>query len=266
MVCPFEETDIAPFLVLARREGWICESWELSFLLRVFPRGCFVWRDLGGSRGYITSIRYGKSGWIGNLLVQENARRRGIGRQLMEAAIASLLRNGVETVWLTASEEGAGLYRKLGFFPSDTVCRWTGKGTRRHRMQQNSLDMELVSAVDRAGWGDRRDALLGATLGRSRFYSSSGGFVCCQQWDDGVQIGPWGCLIPNQAAQLLDGALAGAGRQVFLDVPMGNHLATALLKERGFMVKGSNLLMYLGAEPMYRPHNVFALASMGSMG
>ena len=100
MVTPFFETDLDPFLALAKEEGWICDRWEFEFLLENFPQGCFVCREKGTALGYITSVKYGKSGWIGNLLVHPDARRRGIGRWLMESAVAGLLRSGVETVFL----------------------------------------------------------------------------------------------------------------------------------------------------------------------
>lgn len=265
-VTSFLEEDIAPFLAMAQEEGWICDLWEFLFLLKSFPEGCFVYREGGRALGYITSVKYGKSGWIGNLLVASQVRSRGIGRTLMEQTVATLLKHRVETVWLTASERGAALYQKLGFMPIDTIFRWTGKGTTKKASPEAEVNLESVRVVDRAGWGDKRDSLLEVTCGRGEIYSSSGGYICCQPWKNGVQIGPWGCLIQPQAEQLLDQALAGAGQRVFLDVPAGNHAAVALLLERGFTVKGSNILMYLGAAPLYRAEKVFALASMGSMG
>jgi len=263
---PFLGADIASFLTLAEEEGWICDRWECEFLLRSFPQGCFVRREDGNTRGYITSIRYGRSGWIGNLLVHPDVRRRGAGRELMERAVSALLNSGVETVWLTASEEGAGLYRKLGFMPIDSVQRWSGKGAVNRALKPAALDIDLLRAVDRVGWGDRRETLLRVTCGRGRLHTSSGGFLCCQEWSIGTQLGPWGCLIGAQAGQLLDQVLTDGNDAVFLDVPAGNFAAAALLGKRGFSVKGSSTLMYLGDEPLYQPGSIYALASMGSMG
>ena len=263
---PFIEADIAPFLELAGREGWISGRWEFEFLLRSFPQGCFVWREEGSALGYLTSVRYGKSGWIGNLLVHPDARRHGIGRGLMERAVSALLKNGVETVWLTASEDGAGLYQKLGFVPIDSINRWSGKAELDRNSKSEPLDLDSVRAIDRVGWGDRRETLLQETCGRGLLRASSGGFICCQQWSVGTQIGPWSCLIGTQAAQLFDQVLTKGDDEVFLDVPAGNFAAAALLSQRGFTVKGSTLLMYLGDHPLYQPGTIYALASMGSMG
>ena len=267
MVNPFVDADIAPFLAMAKGEDWICNREELAFLLQNFPQGCLVYREQGRSPGYITSIKYGGSGWIGNLLVHPDARRRGIGRTLMEHGIDALLKSGVETVWLTASAKGAGLYRKLGFLQIDSVDRWIGKGGITPQAPKPvQLDFDSVREVDRAGWGAPRDALLHAACGWGRLYSGSGGFLCCQAQEDGTQIGPWGCSSGSQAGELLDQALAGSDGPVFLDVPAGNLEAALLLVKRGFEIKGSSTLMYLGAKPRYQPEKIFALASMGSMG
>ncbi|UFS70281.1 GNAT family N-acetyltransferase [Geomonas sp. RF6] len=262
----FTAADIPSFLTLAEREGWICEAWELEFLLATFGQGCRVWRENGGAGGFVTSIGYGKSGWIGNLLVVPEMRRKGIGRTLMQAAVLALLHAGVETVWLTASQQGAELYRRLGFMQVDTVQRWVGEGKGNAAPPAAPLDLEWLRAIDRAGWGDRRDRLLQLASSRGALLSTSGAFLCKQRWGSGVQIGPWGCVIPAQAPSLLDAALGAAQGRVFLDVPAGNHAAAQLLSSRGFSVKGQTALMYLGAPPPYQPGNIFALGSMGSMG
>lgn len=267
-----KEADVGPFLALAQEEGWICGQWEFVFLLRNFPQGCLVAREEGEPLGYITSVHYESSGWVGNLLVRPQARSRGIGRLLMERAISELLNGGAQTIWLTASAKGAELYRKLGFRAIDNVSRWVGEGELREGWEpeaarrHSALSIDLVSEVDFAGWGDRRSSLLKTTCSRGTLYNSSGGFLACQDWEHGVQIGPWGSLSGRQAGELLDRALAGTDRPVFLDVPAGNHGAASLLVKKGFAIRGSTTLMYLGAEPRYRAEIVFALASMGSMG
>ena len=266
MVSPFLTADIEPFLALAGAEGWICGRWELEFLLKSFPAGCLVCREAGRALAFVTSVAYGKSGWVGNLLVHPESRKRGLGRLLMEHSLAELAKSEVETTWLTASTKGAGLYRQLGFQSIDSVRRWAGSGLASQPAAPVTVDFHRVRELDLLGWGDRRDALLQVTCGRGQLYLNPEAFLCSQPWDGAVQIGPWGSLTAEQAEPLFAAALAGARERVFLDVPAGNRAAEALLTEHGFSVQGSNLLMYLGATPKYRPENVYALASMGSMG
>jgi hypothetical protein len=170
-------------------------------------------------------------------------------------------------VWLTASAKGVGLYRKLGFLPIDSINRW--KGTGRNESSAERLvhqDLQTMRAVDRAGWGDRRDGLLDVTIARGWSYCGEHSFLCCQPWEEGTQIGPWGALRDTQAELLLDRALDRMSGPVFLDVPAGNLAAAAMLTKRKFSIAGSNTLMYLGAQPSYDNKRIFALASMGSMG
>src|SRR6266516_6587956 len=111
----FGHDDIDGFLSLAVAEGWICGRWEFEFLFRSFPQGCLVAREAELPIGYVTSIRYGESGWVGNLLVRKECRGKGVGTALMKQALAALSEAGAGTTWLTASREGKPIYESLGF-------------------------------------------------------------------------------------------------------------------------------------------------------
>ena len=124
----FRHGDMDAFFVFAAREGWICDRWEFDFLLNTFPDGCLVGRSAGKPAGFVTSVKYEKSGWIGNLVVTEEMRGRGLGRALMTRALAALQSVETETVWLTASAAGQPLYGKLGFRAIDEIRRWVGSG------------------------------------------------------------------------------------------------------------------------------------------
>ncbi|WP_129125530.1 GNAT family N-acetyltransferase [Geomonas oryzae] len=267
MTAPFRNDDIAPFIAMATAEGWICDEWELKFLLQAFPQGCLVKRDGNEAVGYVTSVRHDESGWIGNLLVSPQHRRRGIGMELMRGAIDALLCAGVQTIWLTASAKGAYLYRKLGFVTIDSINRWVGEGSAAPKLFSAApIDRKVIAEVDAYGWGDRREALLQVTSSRGRVFCGECSFLCTQHWEGGMQVGPWGALGDEQGAALFELALGSTGEAVFLDVPAGNVAAASLLTRKGFSIRGNNSLMYLGVVPAYHPQSVFALASMGSMG
>jgi len=126
---PFHRDDIAAFLALASAERWLAEAWEFEFLLTVFPEGCFCVRDGSGNCcGFVTAIRHGRSGWIGNLIVAEQERGRGIGKLLFRTALSVLKDASAETIWLTASTSGRALYEGYGFTRVDTIIRWTAGG------------------------------------------------------------------------------------------------------------------------------------------
>jgi ribosomal protein S18 acetylase RimI-like enzyme len=127
----FRHEDLTAFLTLAAEENWICGQGEFDFLLRQFPQGCLAARIDDTPVAFITAIKYGTSGWIGNLIVRRDLRGKGIGNVLMRKALAVLLDAGARTIWLTASEAGKSIYERLGFGAVDLVERWYGTGTGR---------------------------------------------------------------------------------------------------------------------------------------
>jgi GNAT superfamily N-acetyltransferase len=264
----FRHGDIDPFLHLAAREGWLCNRWELEFLLRSFPVGCFVVRHGDLPVGFVTAITYGNSGWIGNLLVRNDLRGRGLGMGLMSRAAAALDRAGTRTIWLTASPAGRPLYEGLGFRAIDGIKRWTGTGAEGATAAGRSIPLAGMIDLDCSGWGDDRRLLLAAVAGRGEAYGEPDGFIALQRWPKGIQLGPWNCRDRDVAAALLDRAMmrAGGGCRLFLDVPLRNLTAAALLADKGFRVSGTTTLMFRGEVPDYDPGTIFALASMGSMG
>jgi len=265
---PFRKEDVPCFLGLAAAENWVAEPWEFEFLLSSFPAGCLSARDEAGAAvGFVTSLRHDVSGWIGNLVVDQRHRGCGIGEALFHGAHGNLRNVGVETFWLTASKMGKALYEKHGFSSIDTIIRWNCRagepaGT------SHAAKGEWDAALDQLGWGDRRDGLLAATARRGMVLAGDGAFAVIQPCGRAVQLGPFSALSPGRAADLLDEALnrQPAGTTVYIDTPARNREAATLLQERGFRNHGTNLLMFAGVGPDYRPEYVYGLATLGSCG
>lgn len=270
---PFLTDDIAPFLQLAAVENWVAEAWEFEFLLSTFSQGCFVARgDNGETAGFVTSLRHGRSGWIGNLIVEGGYRGQGIGESLFIHAVEALRSAGVETFWLTASKSGQALYEKHGFMGIDTIIRWVGTGRQRrdahdHRGETNTPGPS-VSDIDSQAWGDRRDALLAATVTRGRLLLEESGFAVIQPCGTARQFGPFTALESGTAERVLDTALrmTPLGSKVYLDAPASNRTALRMFNRRRLRIAGTTELMYAGLRPEYRPELLYGLATMGSCG
>ncbi len=269
----FHNTDIQRFLDVAETEAWLVDRWELDFLLDAFPQGCLVVRgDSGRGLGFVTALRHSDSGWIGNLIVEQHARSRGIGKTLFQAALQALQDDGVRTVWLTASESGMPLYKKFGFRRVDTIHRWFGTGRRSPAIKEEGVPADGAAALDRTldvrGWGDCRDSLLNIVRERGRLVTDTSGFLVVQPCSSGRQIGPFAATGGVAAESVFQKALrsVSASDRIFLDVPASNRSAARLLKRRGFQIAGSTELMYAGARPDYHPELIYALATMGSCG
>jgi len=66
-------------------------------------------------------IGKGRRGNILNVYTNENFRRRGLARQLMEVVVQWCRKNDIDTVILHASATGKGLYEAMGFAPTNEM-------------------------------------------------------------------------------------------------------------------------------------------------
>jgi ribosomal protein S18 acetylase RimI-like enzyme len=269
----FRTEDIAGFLELAVGENWVAEAWEFDFLLRTFPEGCFTARDDSGSAvGFVTALRHEQSGWIGNLIVAEPVRGRGVGEALFARSLDALREAGVDTYWLTASKSGLALYQKYGFTRIDSILRWTGSGRQRHTAHYQNVNMDVsagaLSGIDSLTWGDRRDALLTNTVGRGSLFAGEDGFIAVQPCGDALQFGPFSAMDDRMAEQLFYKALRTIplGSRIYLDAPVSNRAALRMYNRRRMRISGTTELMYAGKRPDYRPELLYGLATMGSCG
>lgn len=270
---PFRTGDIDLFLFLAVSEGWMADRWEFEFLLSAFPQGCFAAReDTGETAGFVTAVRHDRSGWIGNLIVAERFRGRGVGETLFRRALGSLHDDGAETVWLTASKAGKSLYEKHGFRTIDSIVRWVGAGRQRHSIcdtpKKYSFPANLPGSIDCQAWGDQRDLLLLATIGRGKMLQKESGFAVIQPCGGVKQIGPFAAQDDVTAAQLLGEALGDVpfGSKVYIDAPVSNRSALRLYNRRNMRISGRTELMCAGRKPEYRSEYLYGLATMGSCG
>jgi ribosomal protein S18 acetylase RimI-like enzyme len=63
-------------------------------------------------------------GYLLNIFVDAEYRRRGLARALVEQCIAETRRRGMRVVTLHASLEGRGLYEKIGFHAGNEMQLW----------------------------------------------------------------------------------------------------------------------------------------------
>jgi ribosomal protein S18 acetylase RimI-like enzyme len=264
-VTPFSPDDIHPFLSFAKDEGWISTRRELAFLLERSPDGCLACHEQGKPVGFVTAVRHGRSGWIGNLLVRAASRGRGIGTALFRQAMQVLKSKNVDTVWLTASGYGRPIYERNGFQSCDQVRRWERPGKGALQPGTSVPVCQGWQEIDYLGWGDTRDELLAYAAAGGVALGEEEGFLMLQRLADGHQVGPFGALNSSVAHVLMDKVLPWGGR-IMLDVPASNRTASKLLTSRGFTVNSEVDLMYAGQPPAYHPEHIFGLASMGSMG
>ncbi len=114
---------------LANTMDWNMAESDMEFMRILEPDGCFVLFQEQKPIGVATCITYGKMGWFGNLVVEEEWRKKGAGTFLVKHAVDYLRSRGVETVGLYAYSHLVGFYEKLGFESHGDFAFFSGKSS-----------------------------------------------------------------------------------------------------------------------------------------
>lgn len=261
-----QEQDWQTFLTLAAAEGWRVPQNEIAFHRRPGTTSAYALRRDEETIGFVTAVPHQKSGWIGNLLITARERGQGFGARLFATACDSLRRWGVQSVWLTASRQGEGLYRRRGFQPQARVSRWVravgGEGMRLPDLTPAAQGFGADSNV----WQEARKPLL-THLSADNFWLARGDSIALLQQEKDLQlIGPW------FGAQKASGALleeivtvAAPGKELVIDL-LDRPETRKELQLADFICTGETLLMAAGANHDVRLERLWSLASLGSIG
>ncbi|HWE37692.1 MAG TPA: GNAT family N-acetyltransferase, partial [Isosphaeraceae bacterium] len=123
---PMTAADLPLGLRLSRAAGWNQTPADWSRLLDLGPTGCFVAERAGTAVGTTTTCVFGPIAWVAMVLVDQDARGRGIGTALVAHAIDSLEGLRVRSIRLDATPLGEPLYRRLGFVAEYPLARFQG--------------------------------------------------------------------------------------------------------------------------------------------
>jgi predicted N-acetyltransferase YhbS len=248
--------DLAAAHALSSEQKWPhrVEDWKMLLNLGF---GYVVERD-GAVIGTAMAWLYGTdAATLGMVIVSPKAQGMGLSRRLMDAVLSDL---GDRTVLLNATDEGAPLYRKLGFEPTGSVLQHQGAAfsvpmaklipNERIRPLGTKDRATLRSLVQRATGMDR-DALLdalvpgaqGVVLTRS---NRPVGFSLFRRFGRGYVVGP--TIAPDTGgAKALISHWLGSNSGMFcrLDVPEESGLS-AWLDELGLPCVGRVVRMVRG--------------------
>ncbi|MBZ9860368.1 GNAT family N-acetyltransferase [Mesorhizobium sp. CA12] len=157
-------------VALSRQENWPHrpQDWQMALQL---SSGAVALDDQGRVTGTILVTPYGGDcAMINMVIVDRNARGKGLGRRLMEQAFALA---GDRPLRLVATTDGMPLYRKLGFAPSGTILQHQGNvaklGAPDGVEAASASDQPEIKAMDRDAYGADRQALIDALAERGQF-------------------------------------------------------------------------------------------------
>ncbi len=165
-----EPKDARSVLRLIEEAGWAYTRDEIERLIAVQPDGMILLRSTGlrqGILGCVYASLWGDVGFIGLMLVRGTHRGRGLGKELMGAALEQLQGEGATCVLLDAVIDAIGFYRDLGFRTSWQSLRYGIETTKAELDGTDALAMrasadQVLQAIelDRSMTGMDRSRLL----------------------------------------------------------------------------------------------------------
>lgn len=165
------------------------------------PKGCLIAEDNGQPVGICIATLYGKSGFIGELIVRPQARGKGVGARLLNQGVQGLRERGVETVYLDGVVRAVRLYERNGFRKVCRSWRFSGKlpGSQNpHVRAMTASDLEQVNKLDRMSFGEDRSFFLQRRLEifpELSYVMLDGvrltGFILGRSGEGWVSAGPW---------------------------------------------------------------------------
>jgi len=275
------ETDLPVIAALRDSVGWAIHEWALRAVLRPPDARCIVVTDdLDRIVGVGSGISYGDLGFIGNMVVVEDHRRRGVGAAVLEAIVDFLSRErGCTRLELNATPEGRPLYERYGFetIGMSTFAR-IGRAVALSTDPSVTVrsggtdDLENLVAYDQPRFGgDRRpilEVLLGSEAARFVIVERDGaiaGYACVQL--DGPRMGPMVADAPSVAETLLLEALTMVPEveELRLNLPPENREGADWMRGLGLEVEPWDGRMARGPQIQRRPETIYAM-TVGPLG
>ncbi|MEJ2615762.1 MAG: GNAT family N-acetyltransferase [Ignavibacteriaceae bacterium] len=215
--------------------------------------------------GFGNGILNGSTGWLGNILVPSEFRRRGIGNEITGHLVEYFHNKGCTSQLLIASEMGKNIYARLGFKESSSY-QFLRKGSylpdyskNENIRRINDNDFDLLKKFDEEISGEKRIGLI------RRFFAT--GWIYQQKNANDIQ----GVLLPDLGGGLIFAKNPEAGLELIklkLDlgkfrsvIPTDNETALNFLKSLGFEIYSTAPRMVLGVDVNWQPKYVYNRAA-----
>jgi GNAT superfamily N-acetyltransferase len=265
--------DIPAGLRLCRAARWNQTERDWHTFLTAAPHGALVAEENGVVTGSVATMPYGPFTWVSMVLVDPNARGRGVGTRLLERGLA-LVPPDI-TARLDATPAGEVLYRQLGFIAEYRLARWFREPLSRRTRAGGARPLERadwpsIRELDLLAFGASRLTLLERLAREAPEYAwvlehEAGGlrgFLFGRHGHVREHLGPLVADEHDSARDLLETCLASQpDRAIFIDVPDDQVTWRDALSRAGFAMERPFLRMYRGSlTAPGNPSSIFAIA------
>lgn len=213
------------------------------------PGGCLLAELSGKPVGICIATPYGESGFIGELIVQTEARGRGIGTALLNYGVNYLRDCGSKTIYLDGVLKAVPLYERNGFQKVVRSWRFFGKLAGKQHPQVRAMqpdDLPAVFALDKWAFGADRSFFLRRRLELfpklckvMKIGGKIAGYIQGRFGEGWVSAGPWVLAEgATEPVRLLESLTCEAGDlSISMGVLENNAPAVELLQSLGFTIR-----------------------------
>jgi GNAT superfamily N-acetyltransferase len=258
----------------AQDDALTVEILRLGDLSTRQPQAIAFYRSRPNSRGFVGTlsgepvavglgVHFGEAGWVGNIAVHPDHRRRGFGTAMTQAVVAWLHSRGARTVLLTATAEGSRVYERIGFVEDGGVVY--GTWTRREVTPEPDAaqvppavrtgTLAEAVTVDRRATGEDRSAYIEPFA--DRIHVVDGGYRFGTPWGPGPVI----ARSPEAGRALLFDMFRESPNPR-IGFPDSNLAAVDAAREAGFTRIAEDIRMRLGPPVQgFDPQAIFCVLS-----
>lgn len=205
-------------------------------------------------------ILHKDSAWLAHIIVDKSYRGQGIGNRIVTHLVQYAAKNGFLSINLIATELGAPVYKKVGFYP---VCNyvslkktkfWPASRNTAKTITASKEQYQQILRIDREISGENRQELISPYLTDCIVYTDGGsveGFYV-----PGLGQGPIYAVTDRAGLALMELKYSSADIAV---LPEANNTGIEFLIQRGFEIQNTTAVrMAWGQELPWQPQNVFS--------
>jgi GNAT superfamily N-acetyltransferase len=273
-------SDIRSIAAMRAAIGWAEHAWALNAVIGQAHARCVVVTDSDGRiAGVGSGIAYAPLGFVGNMIVADPHRRRGVGTAILDDVGGWLAQAGCARLELNATDDGQHLYARHGFasrgrsavarVPRSTLVE--GDPAVRTRLA-TPADLDRLADYDRRRFGGDRRPVLALLLSDPSCRTAIAerdralvGYAVVRL--DEPRLGPMLADAPGVAASLLRWAFEAipSTDEMRLNLPPDNHVGAAWLRDLGVSAEPWDGRMARGVDVPRRGDTIYQM-TVGPLG